>query len=147
MPVVVAPHQEVVVPILLHVLRCVCSTEPVYSSGVVVICSTIPIPSVSKQSLNLVLLGVHSWATSYDIPFPVCHYVYKSYQCVCLTGLILLLVLFCSRTRHQQFTFYPPFAPVTRSTVCHVHIKKLQQPFLSVPIVSGWHFPVLWVWV
>ena len=45
--VMVAPYQEVVVPILLHVLLRVCSTEPLYSSIVVAICSTTPILSIS----------------------------------------------------------------------------------------------------
>ena len=79
-PVVVAPHQEVVVLIMLHVLLRVCSTEPVYSSVVVAICSAIPVQSISKHPLNLVLLGIHSWAMFYGTLFPVCHYVYQSYQ-------------------------------------------------------------------
>ena len=80
--VVVAPHQhqKVVIAMLLHVLMRDCSTKPLYSSVIVALCSTIPILSVFEQSLNLVLLGVHSWAMSYGILFPVCHYVYQSYQ-------------------------------------------------------------------
>ena len=78
-PVVVAPHQEVVVPILLHILLCVRSTEPLYSSVVVAIRSTTPVQSIFEYSLNLVLLSIHSWAMIYVTPFPICYYIYQSY--------------------------------------------------------------------
>ena len=79
-PVVVVPHQEVVIPILLYVLLCVHFIEPLYFSVVVAIRSKIPVHSISKLPLNLAFLGIHLWAMSYGTPFPVCHYVYQSYR-------------------------------------------------------------------